>query len=187
MPDHSAYELRRIESRSTIRLRVRPNAAEAAMETLELPANCQCTSGSPAKYWLSPDQWLLASDSLSAAELLQQLESELGGQLYLAIDLSSGLACFSMKGPAARILLAMGCGVDMHPSAFRSGQCVRTRFANVALVIAAVGKNSFELFVDRSLAGYLEEWIAAASEDPLAQKSRRAPSTQLRSLPGRAP
>ena len=63
----------------------------------------------------------------------------------------------------------MGCGIDMHPNAFMTGQCVRTHFANVALLIVAVEDDYFNLYVDRSLARYLRDWLSKAGEDPITQ------------------
>ena len=67
------------------------------------------------------------------------------------------------------MLLAMGCGIDMHKSAFTTGQCVRTHFANVLLFIVAVDDDNFDLYVDRSHARYLRDWLLSAGEDPITR------------------
>jgi sarcosine oxidase subunit gamma len=172
MPEHPGFELRQINDRTMVRLRVRPHAAEVACKSLLLPGEPnRWRDGDPAVHWLGPDQWLLTSDKQSVGELLGHIDNALAGQLYAATDTSSGSACFTMKGPASRSILAMGCGIDMHPCAWVKGQCVRTQFANVLLLIVAVGADHFDLYTDRSLAGYLEDWIAHASEDPLTIES----------------
>jgi len=61
----------------------------------------------------------------------------------------------------------MGCGIDMHPGAFAPGQCVRTHFANIVLLIVAVEDHRFDLYLDRSHARYLGDWFANAGDDPL--------------------
>ena len=76
-----------------------------------------------------------------------------------------------MSGPASRTVLAMGCGIDLHPGAFSPGDCVRTNFAQVLLLIVAVGDKHFELYVDRSEARYLSDWISGAGEDPITRDS----------------
>ena len=172
MPEHPGFELSRIDGRSMVRLRVRPQGADAAGKALQLPQDALRWQGEdPAAYWLGPDQWLLTSDVKTADDSISHIDATLSGQLYAATDMSSSNVCFVLSGPAARTVLAMGCGIDMHSSAFTPGQCVHTRFANVLLFIVAVEDNSFDLYVDRSHARYLSRWIHAAGEDPMISDS----------------
>jgi sarcosine oxidase subunit gamma len=173
MAEHPGFNLRRIDGRSMVRLRVRPNGAVAAGTALQLPQQAmQWRSGDPAACWLGPDQWLLTSDTRLAEELVGHIDRTLSNLLHAATDMSSHNACFALKGPAARTVLAMGCGIDMHESAFISGQCVRTQFANVQLLIVAVADNRFDLYLDRSHARYLSNWIANAGEDPITRDTK---------------
>lgn len=172
MPEQPGFDLDQINGRSMARLRVRPSGADAAGEALQLPQQAlQWRGKDPMAYWLGPDQWLLTSDTKSVEDILRHIDATLSGQLYAATDVSSSKVCFALQGPAARTLLAMGCGIDMHSSAFTPGQCVHTRFANVLLFIVAVEDNSFDLYVDRSHARYLSRWIHAAGEDPMISDS----------------
>jgi sarcosine oxidase subunit gamma len=173
MPDHPGFELHKIEGRTMVRLRVRPNGAEMAVDALQLPGQAlQYQGDDPTSYWLSPDQWLITSDTRSSKDIISHIQGELSGQLYAATDMSSSNACFALSGPAARTVLAMGCGIDMHISSFSKGHCVRTRFANIPILIAAVEDNQFDLFVDRSLGRYLADWIKDAGKDPLTHNLR---------------
>ncbi len=70
------------------------------------------------------------------------------------------------------MVLAMGCGIDMHISAFMTGQCIRTHFANALLFIVVVEDNNFDLYVDRSHARYLSDWFASSGEDPITRDSK---------------
>jgi sarcosine oxidase subunit gamma len=170
MPEHPGFDLRRIDGRSMVRLRVRPQAGEAAGRALQLPQQAmQWQSGDPAASWLGPDQWLLTSDTRPAEELVGHIDRTLSNLLHAATDMSSHNVCFALKGPAARTILAMGCGIDMYESAFMAGQCVRTKFANVQLLIVAVEDHLFDLYLDRSHARYLSNWIASAGEDPITR------------------
>jgi len=170
MPEHPGFNLNRINGRSIVRLRVRPKAAGAAGEALQLPQQAlQWQDGDPASHWLGPDQWLLTSDTKAAEDIISDVDSALSGQLFAATDLSSSNACFALSGPAARTVLAMGCGIDMHRNEFRAGQCVRTNFASVPLFIVAVDEPGFVLYVDRSYVRYVGQWFARAGEDPLTR------------------
>lgn len=172
MPEHPGFDLTQIDGRSIVRLRVRPGGADAAEKALQLPQEAlHSQHGDPMAYWIGPDQWLLTSENKSVAEILEHIEGALSGQLYAATNMSSGYACFAMSGPAARTVLAMGCGIDMHETAFTTGRCVRTRFAQVPLVIVATGNSDFDLYVDRSYANYLQDWLTAAGKDPITRAS----------------
>ena len=171
MPEHPGFNLSEITGRSIVRLRVRPKEAIAAAEALQLPQRAlQSRGGDPASCWLGPDQWLITSDTTPAEEIVSHIGRKLTAQLYAATDMSSSYMCFALSGPAVRTVLAMGCGIDMHASAFRTGQCVRTHFAKVLLLIVAVEHNRFDLYVDRSQARYLRDWLADAGEDPLTRE-----------------
>ena len=171
MPEHPGFDLQQIKDRSIVNLRVRPQAADAASKALELPPALQWRAGDPAAHWLGPDQWLLTSDTQAAEDIRCHIDRTLSGQLHAATDISSANVCFALKGPAARTVLAMGCGIDMHQGEFTPGQCVRTRLANVQLLIVAVEEIRFDLYLDRSHALYLADWLAQAGEDPLTRGS----------------
>lgn len=172
MPEHPGFDLKRIDGRSIVRLRVRPRGADAAEKALQLPQEAiHSQHGDPMACWIGPDQWLLTSENKPVAEILEYIEGALSGQLYAATNMSSGYACFAISGPAARIALAMGCGIDTHESALTAGRCVRTRFAQVPLIIVATGNSDFDLYVDRSYENYLQDWLTAAGKDPITRAS----------------
>ncbi len=170
MPEHPGFELNRIDGRSMVRLRVRPRGADAACKALQLPHEpLRWWGEDPAAYWLGPDQWLLTSDTKPAKDIIGHIDRTLSGQLYAATDMSSHNVCFSLRSPSARTVLAMGCGIDMHRSAFMAGQCTHTHFANVLLFIVVVEDNNFNLYVDRSYASYLRHWLVNSGEDPITR------------------
>ncbi len=170
MPEHPGFALEQIDGRSMVRLRVRPRGADAAGEAMQLPQQAlRWRSGDPAAYWLGPDQWLLTSDAKPAGDIIGLIDSALIRQLYAATDMSSSNACFSLTGPASRTVLAMGCGIDLHEYAFMTGHCARTHFANVLLFIVCVEGDAFDLYVDRSHARYLSDWLVVSGEDPMTR------------------
>jgi len=181
MPEHPGFELNQIDGRSMVRLRVRPSGADAAGKALQLPREAlQWQGEDPAACWLGPDQWLLTSDTKSAQEITDHIDRMLTSQLHAATDMSSGNVCFSLSGKAARIILGMGCGIDMHVSAFTKGQCIHTHFANVLLFIVVTDDNDFNLYVDRSHARYLRDWFGRSGEDPVTRASNRMKRPTLR-------
>jgi sarcosine oxidase subunit gamma len=168
MAEFPDFNLKETDQRTIVRLRVRPDGADAAAKAMQLPQQAlQSLDGNPTIHWLGPDQWLLTSENESVADILAHIDSALSGQLFGATDMSSGLTCFSLSGQRSRTLLAMGCGIDMHPDSFSTGQCIRTRFAQVPVFMVATKEFEFDLYVDRSYAQYLHEWLTAASKDPI--------------------
>jgi sarcosine oxidase subunit gamma len=103
---------------------------------------------------------LLVSSSISADLLLKRCEEALGDVLHNAVDNSAGLAVYRLTGTGARDLLAAGCGIDLRDEKFPVGSCCRTRFAQIAAIIAAEGTEQFEIYVDRSYEVYLGEWLS---------------------------
>jgi sarcosine oxidase subunit gamma len=173
MPEHPGFDLKLIDDRSIVRLRVRPNQASATGKALQLPLQAlQWKDGELASHWLGPDQWLLTSETKTAGDIIGHIGSTLSGQIFAATDMSSSNACFALNGPAARMVLAMGCGIDMHKSEFKMGQCARTNFASVPLFIVVIDEDSFVLYVDRSYTQYLRDWVTRSGEDPITHDSK---------------
>lgn len=154
-----------------VRLRVPLNHAAQAAAVARLPLEpLAVDEGEPAALWLGPDQWLIVSRSRPAELVLADLAARLDGILHLASDASDALAVITLEGTAARGLLAMLSGLDYDARRFRPGRCSRTRMAKVAVIVRAVEEDRFELYVDRSVAGYLDSWLRRSAEDPVLRE-----------------
>ena len=76
---------------------------------------------------------------------------------------SDAYRVFSLAGPDTPGVLAQVTGVDLHPSAFPTGQATRAAFARISAIFHRTGdRPSFDVYVDRSLARYAGRWIEAA-------------------------
>jgi sarcosine oxidase subunit gamma len=154
------------ERRPIVRLRVPLAEAARAAALMQLPSEpLQSSVSDPAALWISPDQWLLVGEHLSADEIIAMCRARLAEMLHAATDSSDALASFVIEGADARNLLAMGSGVDFHRSVFAPGKCVRTRIAKLAVVVRAVGEQLFEVFVDRSASRYFREYLDRSARD----------------------
>ena len=161
------------ERRPLVRIRVPLAEAARAAAALRLPTEPMRWSGSdPAALWVSPDQWLLVGERRSSGGIIWACRTQLGDILHAATDSSDALTYFVLEGSGARMLLAMGSGVDFDPSIVGPAHCVRTRIAKLAVVVRAMGEDSFEMFVDRSESRYLYEYLRRNARDPILQTER---------------
>ena len=156
---NSGVTIERIENLSIVSLKVSRQSTNVAHERLALASPSSATESEPKCLWLGPDRWLFVSDSITADSLVKKCQETLVDVLHNAVDNSAGLAVFRIVGPGARDLLAAGCGLDFRAEKFPVGNCCRTRFAQIAAVIAAELPERFDIYVDRSYEAYLEAWL----------------------------
>ncbi|HVY82315.1 MAG TPA: sarcosine oxidase subunit gamma family protein [Steroidobacteraceae bacterium] len=106
---------------------------------------------------LGPQEWLVVGEAL-------RLEREPVAQDWIAVNVTDAFGMLEVQGASARELLSKGCGLDLHPRVFRVGQCARTRFAQLPIVLTCVGHaDRFELLVARSYTRYLRDWLVDAA------------------------
>ncbi len=145
-----------------------PNVPGAVTDVLKiglpLQPNTLGASETAKVYWLGPDEWLLASLSLSAAEIVSGLRLSLGGVHAAVTDLTSGYTSIRLRGAGCRDVLAKGCTLDLHPRLFGDGQCAQTLLARAPVLIEPLpAMDAYQLIVRRSYADYLWHWLHDAS------------------------
>ncbi len=105
-------------------------------------------------FWLSPRSWLLVAES-AGSPLVDFIEKRnaliaAGGALF---DLSASRVAYRLAGVRATDVLATGCPLDMHPRAFRTGECAQSVFGRVnALLYKSDDAPTFVIMVARSFA-----------------------------------
>ena len=156
---NSQVSIERIENLSIVSLKVSSKSLESARSSLQLAPPASTSNGDPRSLWFGPDRWLLVSESKSADSMVEECEKSLADVLHNAVDSSAGLAVFRLTGTGARDLLAAGCGIDFRDEKFPAGNCCRTRFAQIAAIIAADAPERFDIYVDRSYEKYLDDWL----------------------------
>lgn len=116
--------------------------------------------------WLGPDEWLVTAPEGAAPDLTERLARAVTGRHAALLGLSSSRTILSITGPRARGLLQKGCGIDLHPRAFGPGQCAQTLFAKLPVIIDQLtAAPAYRLFVRRSYARWLCEWLIDAAEE----------------------
>ncbi len=150
-----------------IGLRVRPPvAAYLAGVPLPLEPNRVASMRAVRTLWLGPDQWLVTAPQGAAPDLMGRLRRALAGRHATVTGLSSSRAVIEIAGPRARDLLAKGCGLDLHPRAFGPGSCAQTLFARLPIILDQLSAMpAYRLFVRRSAARWLCEWLIDAAEE----------------------
>jgi sarcosine oxidase subunit gamma len=111
---------------------------------------------------VGPTEWLIVGGPTS--RLLAEAIGTTGlcGD-FTAIDVTEGLQTLELRGRASRDLLAAGCGLDLHENRFFAGQCARTRFAGLPVIIDCCGDpDRFQLYVSRSYVSWLTAWLEDA-------------------------
>jgi methylglutamate dehydrogenase subunit D len=131
---------------------------------LDLPGtpNAVCNAAH-ALVWAGPGQWLLIADQKeNFAEL---------SELAAVSDQSDGRAALRLSGPHVRDMLAKGCMIDLHPSAFPSGAVAMTSVAHINVHLWRVdeqprdGNAVFDILVPRSMASSFWSWATASAAE----------------------
>jgi sarcosine oxidase, subunit gamma len=140
-----------------------PSTAEEVLGTKWPRQTGTVASGRGDIVCIGPTDWLVIASDPDASALPQRLDEAFAGSPFRATDLSQALIRISIEGPEARVLLAKGCALDLHPSRFAPGRCARTRFASMAVIVRCMRDFAFECIVTRSYAEYLESWLTDAA------------------------
>lgn len=115
--------------------------------------------------WLGPTSWLLlgkgpiqpphpCSDFRSSRDAVSTAD----GALF---DVSASRIALRIGGPAASVVLASGCPLDLHARAFPGGTCAQSLFGHIAALYCRTADAGFTLLVARSLAD--EVWTGLCS------------------------
>ena len=112
--------------------------------------------------WLGPDEWLV----------LGRREEDFPNAAA-AVDVSANRVCFELAGDDVEDVLAQGCTLDLHASAFEVGRCAQTLLAKAQVILHRTDAASFRIFVRPSYAPYLRAWIDDALTSPRSSLRRR--------------
>ena len=115
-----------------------------------------------ALLWMAPDELLIVLPQGEAGRGVAKLNAALAGEHILAADVSDARVLFFVDGPGARDALAKLTPADLRPSVFGPGELRRTRLAQVPAAIWVTRANGFAVLCFRSVAGYMDDLLAAA-------------------------
>jgi sarcosine oxidase subunit gamma len=166
LPDGAlSFEEMRFAQQIGIRLRSRVPAYLAGLP-LPLEPNRVAIMRTVRVLWLGPDEWLVTVPEGAVPELPTRIARATADLRAAVTDLSASRAIIEVAGPRARELLQKGCGLDLHPRAFGPGQCAQTLFARLPVIIDQLSAApSYRLYVRRSSARWLYDWLIDAAEE----------------------
>ena len=141
------------------------SAVEAALGVpLPVAPNTAAGGGAVTVLWLGPDEWLVSGAAGREAGLAADLRAALGETLCAVTDVTEAQTIIALGGARARAVLRKGCRIDLHPRAFRPGQCAQTALAKAQVLLHQTGDApDYDIYVDRSFAEYLWLWLDDAS------------------------
>ncbi len=150
-----------------VNLRLDPADSEALaaiqqMLGVRLPLTPNTTTASEelSAIWLGPDEWLLLAEHHQPDSLVTDLQAALTAHFASVVDTSAGQTVIRLSGLSALDVLARGCALDLHPSAFPPGACAQTLLARAqALLIAVDDTPTIDIIVRRSFAPYVAAWL----------------------------
>ena len=128
--------------------------------TQRAPGSGETAQDDCAVFWLGPDEWLLTLAPGREQALAARLSEALQGLRHALTDLTGGQISLRLAGPGARDVLAGGCSLDLHPRAFKTGQCAQTLLAKTGALLAMTDAEPvFELILRRSFAEHAVSWL----------------------------
>lgn len=169
-PQAAGIRLCEMRGRACIALRgaatpeLRHIVAEHAGCGLPLNPHEAAVHGGMAALSLGPDEWLITGDTDGPA-LAAALQQALRTQFASVVDTSDAWCVIGLAGPDARDMLSKGCGLDLHPRAFPPGNVTRTLLAQATIVLHQTAAHTYDIFVRRSYADYLWQWLEDAGKE----------------------
>ncbi|HEX3849202.1 MAG TPA: sarcosine oxidase subunit gamma family protein [Steroidobacteraceae bacterium] len=116
--------------------------------------------------WISPRHWLIDSEPAAEERLFAGLAAQARAMEGTA-RVTRSSDCFDsvlLSGAQAASLLARGCALDLRDVAAPPNTALRTRFADVPIILYKLRAATFRLHVDVSLSHHLWLWLADARE-----------------------
>ena len=130
--------------------------------------NEACSTSSKEKItslWLGPNEWLLVSNNelpkeTNTYELEQVLFDNISKTNLGAItNVTDHFTIFKLSGSNIFEVLSKGCPFDFNSENFGDNKVVQTILNHVDVTIHRKGENDVDLYVRRSFAGHLWDWL----------------------------
>ncbi len=130
--------------------------------------NESCSTSSKEKIsslWLGPNEWLLVSNNeISKETNIYELEQVLfnnisKNNLGAITNVTDHFTIFQLSGLNIFEVLSKGCPFDFNSDDFGNNKVVQTILNHVDVTIHRKSENDVDLYVRRSFAAYLWDWL----------------------------
>lgn len=108
---------------------------------------------------IAPGTFLIES---SVAGTLENLTAVITQDMGSVTDLTHARVCFSIEGTNSQWILSKGLAIDLDLAEFPVDRVVQSAINEIGLVVRRVAENQFDLYVYRSFAADLWNWLIAA-------------------------
>jgi sarcosine oxidase subunit gamma len=113
--------------------------------------------------WHGPGQWLIVR-ALGVRALADELAGVCGDGAAL-VDLGHARTVLRFAGESVFDVLAKGTSIDLRPASFPPGACALTALGKINALLHAVAPTTIDVYVPRSYAEALVEWLEHAARD----------------------
>lgn len=174
----AAFSIREVAFASQLNLRGNVGDADFASAVrgilgcdLPVTANTWTSGNDCTALWLGPDEWLVVAPDGRNEALYSALRTALKGVHHSLTDVSANRTILEISGDHARLVLAKGCPLDLHASAFAAPQCAQSLLAKAQVILQCLdARPTFRVFVRISFAPYVAEWLTDAAAELAASR-----------------
>ena len=144
------------------------NAGKILNMILPTEANTSSANDKHTSIWLSPDEWMIHSNSPiennNSYELEESLYANISkNNLGSVSDVTDQFVMINMEGKKIFELLSLGCPLNFNEFKEKKGSTAQTIFNHIDVIIHHKNSNNVNLFVRRSFSEHLWSWIKDAS------------------------
>ena len=133
---------------------------------LDLPAPLRAaSSGETTAIWIQPGMWMLSAPGHAEGAMARRAKDAAGDAASI-VDQSHGKTVLVLSGAKARAVMAKGCRLDLHPSAFKPGHSAVTQVAHIGCMLRQVDDiPSYEMLVPSSFAETFFGWLTHSAAE----------------------
>jgi sarcosine oxidase subunit gamma len=132
-------------------------------QTITTAPNRALATGDLTVLWHGPGQWLIVRRP-GDAPVAEELDRACGEEAAV-VDLGHARTALRFEGDNVRDLLAKGTSIDLRPAHFVAGACALTALGKIGALLHAVGAATIDVYVARSYAQALVEWLEHAAPE----------------------
>lgn len=110
---------------------------------------------------VAPGRFLVAAED---ATLARRFQEALGPNDGAVADITHGRVVLRLEGPEAEAILQGCLAIDLDATAFPPGSVAQSMIHHIDVVVHRQAEDAFELWVLRSFAKSLAEWLLDAAE-----------------------